>query len=209
MAELDYPGKVSVLPVGLDDTIFHAKGRSEKVRRPRVISVGGVRAHKRPELFLEFAGRFPAADFVWCGEGDLRATLVEAAARRGLANLLFPGSLPPKELAEAYRNSDVFVLPSRNEGVPKVTQEAAACGLAQVIFGYYEAPTVIDRENGFVVWSDKEMVDRLGELIEDASLRHRMGAACGTMACDWSWSRVAPLWRERILEVISRGEMAA
>src|SRR5208337_843783 len=206
MAELDFPGKVSVLPLGVDDSVFHARGRTEAsglvTARPRVISVAGVRAHKRPQRFLELAARFPAADFAWFGDGDCRARLVEEAARRGIGNVAFPGPLAPDALAEAYRRADVFVLPSRNEGVSKVTQEAAACGLPQVIFGFYEAPTVVNGENGFVVWDDAAMADRLGELIEDIALRRRMGAAGAEMARNWAWARVAPLWRGRILEII-------
>lgn len=202
MAELDYPGKVSVLPLGVDDAIFHALGRRDESRRPRVICVAGVHAHKRPEIFLDLAARYPGADFVWHGDGALRAPLSGKAARRGLSNLSFPGQLAPEALAAAYRQADVFVLPSRNEGVPKVTQEAAACGLPQVIFGFYEAPTVVDGENGFVVWSEAEMAERLGELIEDAAFRRRMGTAGAAMARDWSWTRVAPIWRERIIDMI-------
>jgi len=118
----------------------------------------------------------------------------------------FPGALPPADLAASFRASDVFVLPARSEGVPKVTQEAAACGLPQVIFGFYEAPTVIDGDNGFVVWSDEAMAERLGELIEDVALRRRMGDRGVEMAREWSWARVAPLWTERILEAIGCAE---
>lgn len=202
MAELDYPGKVSELPLGVDDELFHARGRVEAVR-PRVISVGGVRGHKRPELFLVLAARFPGADFVWYGDGDMRAPLAGEAARRRLSNLVFAGPLPPPALAEAYRRADVFVMPSRGEGVPKVTQEAAACGLAQVIFGFYEAPSVVDGVNGFVVWDDAAMTDRVAALLDDASLRRRMGAAGAEMALDWSWRLLGPRWCRRILDEIA------
>lgn len=202
MAELDFPGKVSMLPLGLDDRLFHANGRRENRCKPRVICVAGVRAHKRPEFFLDLAARYSGADFVWYGEGHLRLALNAEAARRSLKNLSFPGGLSPAALADAYRQADIFVLPSRSEGVPKVTQEAAACGLAQLIFGYYEAPTVVDGENGCVVWSDADMVAQLGKLIENPALRRRMGAAGVAMAHEWSWGRVAPLWRQRILDAI-------
>ena len=94
-----------------------------------------------------------------------------------------------------------MVLPSLSEGVPKITQEAAACGLAQIVFGHYETPTVVDGVNGYVVHNDDELQSRLGELIDDAALRRRMGAAGIEMAQQWSWQRVAPLWQERILAV--------
>lgn len=201
MTALDHPGKVGTLPLGIDDRIFHARGRSRR-ERPVVMAVGGVREHKRPGMMLDLAARFAAADFVWYGEGELRAELSAEAARRGLSNLRFAGALAPAELAENYRRADVLVIPSRAEGVPKVSQEAAACGVAQVLFGFYEAPSVVDGVNGFVVWDDAAMAARIGELIDDEALRQRMGNAGVEMARDWSWRVVAPRWRQRILEVI-------
>ena len=40
----------------------------------------------------------------------------------------FPGMLPQRELAEQFRQSDVFVLPSFFEGLALVNIEAMACG---------------------------------------------------------------------------------
>ena len=198
MGETRYGKKFSVLPLGVDDAVFHARDRSAN-NRPAVICAGGVRGHKRPEIFLDLARQFPQTDFVWYGDGDQREPLTARAVALGLANLRFPGAVAVGELARALRSSDIMVLPSLSEGVPKITQEAAACGLAQIVFGHYETPTVVDGVNGYVVHNDDEMQSRLGELIGDAALRRRMGEAGIEMAQQWSWQRVAPLWQERIL----------
>jgi glycosyltransferase involved in cell wall biosynthesis len=161
-----------------------------------------VRAHKRPELFLLMARTFPQADFVWVGEGELRQSLQAQAIGAGLNNLSFLGALSPQALAREYAQSDIFVLPSLNEGVPKVTQEAAAAGLAQIIFGHYEAPTVIDGKNGFVVWNDDELIARLGTLLNEPETIKTMGQAGMEMATEWSWEKVAPRWEQRIIDII-------
>jgi len=97
------------------------------------------------------------------------------------------------------RNSDIFIMPSKSEGVPKVTQEAAACGLAQVIFGFYEAPSVIDGINGFVVWEDSRFIECVGELIESPGLAEKFGKSGAEMAKDlWDWNKVAPQWEQTI-----------
>ena len=42
--------------------------------------------------------------------------------------MIFLGSLQQEALAEVFRQSDVFALPSFFEGLPLVTMEAMACG---------------------------------------------------------------------------------
>ena len=70
------------------------------------------------------------AEYVVVGEGPERAAL-EARAR-GLP-VTFPGELAePAQVADFLRTLDVFVLPSRSEGLPNVVLEAAACGLPVV-----------------------------------------------------------------------------
>ncbi len=121
----------------------------------------------------------------------------------GVTNLAFPGKAPPEDLARAFRQASVHVLPSRSEGVPKVTQEALACGLPAVIFGNYGAPNVTDGVNGFVVWSDEELVEKTGKLIDDPALRRDMGQAAAEMAARLSWKVLGPQWEKAVLEHLS------
>lgn len=200
LATARYGKKVSMLPLGVDTKLFQRKS-FERHGRPRVVGVGTVYARKRPELFLNLAAKFQRADFVWFGDGDLRQHILEEIARQGLSNLQFPGAIRPERLASELAASDMIVVPSFAEGVPKVTQEAAAAGLAQIIFGFYEAPTVVDGGNGFVVWSDEQLFDRLAQLLADPDLTGRMGRAGQRMAQGWSWEVIAPQWEERIIEV--------
>lgn len=203
MGRTRFGDKLSVLPLGIDTGLFHRRQWTQG-KRLRVVSAGSVKANKRPALFFELARLYPQADFVWYGEGDLRAELRAQAEVLRLGNLSFPGALPAAELAEAFRAADVFVLPSQSEGVPKVTQEAAACGLAQVIFGYYEAPTVVDGQNGFVVWDDAEFFEKVGQLLDNLAQVEAFGRAGAEMALAWAWPEVARGWRERLVELAER-----
>lgn len=199
MAEAKYGKKVSHLPLGIDGSLWRPRPRARRFR-PVVVSAGNVRAHKRPEAFLEFARMFPVADFHWYGDGELRALLASHATRLGLTNVSFPGAMDPVKLAEKFASADILALPSKSEGVPKVTQEAAAAGLAQVVYGYFETPSVVDRANGFVVWNDAEFISRLARLLSDPELTEKFGRAGARMAEDWSWDRIAPQWEQRIIE---------
>lgn len=195
-----YGDKVSCLPIGVESNIFHARNRHEP-ERLRVVGCGTVKSSKRPEIFLDLAARYQHADFVWFGDGRLRQELVLASERRKLNNLRFAGALTPESLADEFRHSSLFVLPSQAEGVPKVTQEAAACGLPVVLLGFYESPSVVHQANGLVAWSDQELIDGVGILLNDGDARRRMGQRGAEMAKAWTWDSIAPRWEDLVIRL--------
>lgn len=197
-----YGDKVSYLPLGVEDRIFHDHGRQEPLRC-RVAGCGSVKSSKNPDVFLRLAARYKQADFVWFGDGEIRQSLIIEATKMRFENLAFPGAISPEALAGQLRNCSLFVLPSRAEGVPKVTQEAAACGLPVVLHGFYEAPTVTHGSNGLVAWSDEELVEHVGALIHDRDTRLAMGRRSAEMAKAWSWNTIAPQWEDLLIRVVS------
>ncbi len=74
------------------------------------------------------------------------------------------GFLSPQELAERYRDSNLFVFPSVNEGLAQVLLEAMASGLAVVASDMSGADDCVTEEKeGFIV--PARNVDRLAEAI--------------------------------------------
>jgi glycosyltransferase involved in cell wall biosynthesis len=200
MGTLRYGDKFSVLPLGVDQAVFHCYGKT-RPDRFAVVGAGRLYENKRPDVFLELAARFPQADFTWYGEGELRPELLAEKSRRGLANVDYPGALSSGDLAERLRRASLFVLPSSAEGAPKVAQEAASCGLGVVLFGFYETPTVVDGRNGYVVRNDDELVERVGALIGEPADAEALGHASAQMAEAWSWEDIAPRWAAKVVEV--------
>jgi glycosyltransferase involved in cell wall biosynthesis len=197
-----YGDKCSALPLGVDLAMFTPDGRPKSEPAKKVLGIGTAYPRKRPEIFLSLAERFGDVLFRWIGEGEQRAALIAESSRRGLQNLDFPGPLTRAQIADELRTADVFVMPSRAEGVPKATQEAAASGVPCIVFGYYEPPSVIDGQNGYRVWSDGELEQRLGQLLENPGLCAGMGRTGREMARGWDWSVVAPFWERTLVEVI-------
>ena len=202
MARALYGDKCSVLPMGVDLELFSQSVGQKSDRPNKVLGVGHVRAHKRPGVFLRLAERFRDVQFCWIGEGDQRSALMAEAARRGLDNLSFPGAFTRKQMADEMKEADVLVMTSRSEGVPKVTQEASASGVACIVFGYYEPSSVVDGQNGYVVWSDGELESRLGELLGNPGLCEEMGTRGWEISRAWDWAVVAPQWEELLLGIV-------
>jgi glycosyltransferase involved in cell wall biosynthesis len=202
IAKALYGEKVSCLSLGIENRIFHDQGRREP-DRCRVVGCGTVKSSKNPQAFIHLAAHYKHADFVWFGDGEARQRIIHETRRLGLENLSFPGSLPPELLANEFRNSSMFVLPSHAEGAPKVVQEAAACGLPVVLFGFYEAPAVTHETNGLVAWSQEELTEYVGALIEDSKIRLEMGRRSALMARDWGWDRIAGAWEDLLIRIVA------
>jgi glycosyltransferase involved in cell wall biosynthesis len=126
---------VHVVPNGIDRSVFTPAGRS--ARTPGApMRLGGVGRLVRQKGFDVLIGALPVVLLdhdveLWiAGEGDERAALEQRAA--GLP-VRFVGLLEtPAAVATFLRDLDVFVMPSRYEGLPNAVLEAMACGLEVV-----------------------------------------------------------------------------
>ena len=91
---------------------------------------GRVMYQKNPlflmDVFSEIQKRDPAAAFLVCGEGDLMEETASRAKILGVT-VQFAGSCP--NVQDYYSAMDVFVLPSRFEGLGLVLIEAQCSGL--------------------------------------------------------------------------------
>jgi glycosyltransferase involved in cell wall biosynthesis len=102
------------------------------------------------------------------------------------------GAVSFSELPKAYREADLFVLPSVAEGFAHVLLEALACGVPILSTTHTAAPDLIeDGTQGFVV--EPRRVDLLAARIEWA-LNHRaelaqMRLAARERAEQFSWRR--------------------
>jgi glycosyltransferase involved in cell wall biosynthesis len=185
-----------VLPVGVDTKMFAPPiTRSSPV--PVVLFAGTVMERKNPHLLLAAAKQLPQAVFWIVGPArdGFDNVLRRRCAELGLGNVQFHGPQSQTALARLMQRSDVLVLPSRLEGLPKVTLEAAATGLPCVVFRDYETPSVVEGVTGFQVASFEDMVSRLRLLIEDRGLRLRMSAAAVEHAKKFDWDVIAPQWQ--------------
>jgi len=90
----------------------------------------------------------------------------------------FHGFLIENKLAEAYKNADIFVLPTLLEGFGMVLVEAMSHGLPIVASNVGGIPEIIDDgDNGLLVpaASPGELAKAIKKLIEDKDLRIRLG----------------------------------
>jgi glycosyltransferase involved in cell wall biosynthesis len=132
--------RVHVVYGGVDTTLFCPGPRDEARRRlgleargPLILFVGNLVGVKGLDVLLGACGRLHrGGEGFECriiGQGPLRAALERRIGTMGLQDRVkLLGALPAARLPDWYRAADLFVLPSRSEGVPNVLLESTACG---------------------------------------------------------------------------------
>ena len=95
---------------------------------------GRIAYQKNPlflmDVFSEISKKDPDAAFLVCGDGDMMEETKEKAGSLGI-DVIFAGSVP--NVQDYYQAMDVFMLPSRFEGLGIVLIEAQCAGLPCVV----------------------------------------------------------------------------
>jgi glycosyltransferase involved in cell wall biosynthesis len=151
--------------------------------RPTVVSVASLREKKGHAMLLEafalVARERPATRLLLVGEGPLRHRLAARAHEAGLnGSVVFAGHR--EQVASILKRSDLFVLSSREEGMPNALLEAMSAGLPSVVTDVGGNAEVVDEgRTGFLVPPDRPdlMAGRIAALLSDEGLRRRQGEA--------------------------------
>jgi glycosyltransferase involved in cell wall biosynthesis len=199
-AEKEYGIKTPVMYVGVDTNLFTPPKEKIFNSKIKILYVGSFQERKKPYLVLEAAKHFPDAVFHLIGSGPLKERLF--SMKNELNNVKISSNLLTEEFISCYQNSDIFLFPSIHEGFPKVTIEAASCGLPAIVFDSYKPETVLDGETGFIVKDFQEMLDKLKTLINDSNLRYKMGKKAREYAKSFDWDVIVRKWEGIFVEAV-------
>lgn len=143
-------GKICYIPgVGVSQKFFETdrqkdseavdgKGLRKKYGIPDqaflILSVGELSRRKNHQIVLDALAGLTRQDvyYIICGQGSQKRFLMKYAKKRGvLKQLRLVGY--QEDLTRIYQNADLFVFPSKQEGMPVALMEAMASGLACVV----------------------------------------------------------------------------
>ena len=144
-------------------SLLIAYAQINKILSASLLIIGEVRAGEDKKTFDEFVQANPAAKIV------------------------VTGYISPTDLPAYYSLIDVFVQPSRHDGMPNALLEAMACEKAVIatpVGGILDV--VKDGENGIFVQVDdaEALAKAIHEVLSDAALRSRLGKAARQTVID-------------------------
>ena len=157
------PGKIHVIPYGVDAEKFHCAMSREEARenlglpgdRFLVGTVGRLEEQKGQKYLIDAAGRLRREGremtLLIVGSGREEDRLRKQAMREGIGDaVLFLGTR--RDLPELFRAMDVFAFPSLWEGFPIALLSAMAAGLPVIVTPVGGVPEVVkDGINGLIV----------------------------------------------------------
>ncbi len=167
--------------------------REEKL----VLFLGRLSTKKSPDLllkaFAELAGRsfgIPMT-LVFAGpdEGGVKLELEQMATQLGVrTKVQFVGPIFGEMKWAAYRDADVFVLPSQNENFGNSAAEAVAAGTPVIVTEQCGIAPLLADEAGLVVRHDQAALSTALERIQiEPGLGSRLAAGCANVTSRLGW----------------------
>jgi glycosyltransferase involved in cell wall biosynthesis len=199
--------EIPIIPNGVEVSRFDAGQRDWSA--PRLLSVGRIVYQKGLDLGLRALAQLKDLDWHWsiAGDGPQMDPLKSLAQELGIAErVTFLGWQSKADLTQAYHRANLFLFPSRHEGMPNAVLEAMASGLPVIatrIAGNEEL--VLDGETGVLVAPEdvNALRDGLRRLLTDAQMRERMGRASRLrVEREYSWESVALQYSEYLKKTL-------
>jgi glycosyltransferase involved in cell wall biosynthesis len=122
-------------------------------------------------------------------ESGVKAELEQMATQLGVrTKVQFVGPMFGEAKWAAYRDADVFILPSQNENFGNTAAEAVAAGTPVIVTEQCGIAPLLADQAGLVVRHDTTALSRaLEHILSDAELRSRLAAGCAAVTSRLGW----------------------
>lgn len=143
------PEKLFLVPSGISSDVFNPRCVSKNIRK--VVFCGSISLKKGAHYLLKAAEILKNLGVEVLLVGSTSSEIIEKLKKKS-KNCTIMSRVPQPELPEIFSGSCCFVLPSLDEGLPKVTLEAMACGLPVITTENAAGDDLVEEgQTGFII----------------------------------------------------------
>jgi len=201
--------RIDVIPNGIELDRFFPAEPVEKSEVLRLLTVGRLSVTKRIEMLIDAVEILHRTAcklrLTIVGGGQMERQLRKIAAERELGDVIkITGRIGSEKMPEVYRNNDIFISASMQEGMSNAMLEAMASGLPIVTTRCEGLAELIDG-NGLIVEQGniEEIAKAVKRLADNPELHKQMSTAARKQAEKFNWGKVASSYIEQYRKIIT------
>lgn len=202
--------------LNLEDVDFVAapKISERKAGEPtKLVTVGMMHQNiKGQDVLLRSIGQLTEKGvklkLVMVGDGDNRQEFENQARSLNLTGVVeFAGLLPKgKAIHQALDDADLFVLPSRQEGLPRALLEAMARGLPSIASDVGGVGELLPPTEMVTPGDEQDLAEKIEKLIADPDRMNRLSAVNLEIARNYHKDKVSARRRRMYADLIAAGK---
>jgi len=200
---------IDVIPNGVELDRFFPPENTEKPEVLRLLTVGRLSVTKRIEMLIEAIEILHRTAckvrLTVVGGGKMEQQLRKIAAEKELGDVIkITGRIGAEKMPEVYRNNDIFISASMQEGMSNAMLEAMASGLPIVTTRCEGLAELIDG-NGIIVEQEKieDIAKAVKRLADNPELYRQMSTAARKQAEKFNWASVASSYIEQYRKIMT------
>lgn len=201
--------KILIIPNGVNLGIFYPSSSELENHRPTLLWIGRIVKGKGVHFLIQATSlilrEIPNIRLKLIGDGPEKQKIRELIKKLNLEDVIsISDYINYQNLPDIYRESDIFILPSMNEGVPKTVLEAMACGKPIVISDFSHLRELIS-DSGLMF--QKGDIDALAgailKLMNNETLRKEYGKnARNKIIKKYSWDNTVEKTTEIMMQFV-------
>ena len=210
---------ITVIPVGLETSNFQKNkdiDYREKLNIPKnhkiLLYIGKVEERRKPifcmKLYKKIKDEYKNTSLVYVGSGPMLEETKEYAKSLKLKDIHFIEKLPQSELQSLYKESSLFILPTRYEIFGMVLLESMYFGTPVITYKAAGPLDVIENEKDGIVMDNFEIenwFNKVKELIYEKDLSNTMGKkAQEKIKSNYLWKDIGKRYYKEFEKIISK-----
>ncbi len=188
----------------ISDRFYH---NDKTQRRKNIVSVGRLVPQKNQKMlidaFYSIQGEYPDIILEIYGDGYLRTELEKYVKQLGMTNRIYLRN-SVIDIEKYINGASMFVMTSKNEGMPNALMEAMALGLPVIstdCAGGGPRELIKHQNNGLLVQNKQELIESMKEILSNPARGEILGRNAQLSATNFHERKIYSIWKKLIDEI--------